>query len=115
MIEKDLEPDDDGNARGSGRDERDMAKSFSRYSLLFQQSLNITIACNNGIRVGQVINVVIPDVGPSESGDGGADDKSADLEISGIYLVRALRHHFELGDGRNVTSLNLVRDSYGLN
>ena len=115
MIEKNLEPNDDGKARGSGRDERDMAKSFSRYSLLFQQSLNITIACNNGIRVGQVIQVVIPDVGPSESGDGGADDKGADLEISGIYLVRALRHHFELGDGRNVTSLNLVRDSYGLN
>ena len=115
MIEKDLEPDDDGNARGSGRDERDMAKSFSRYSLLFQQSLNITIPCNNGIRIGQVIQVIIPDVGPSEQGDGGKDDKGADLEISGIYLVRALRHHFELGDGRNVTSLNLVRDSYGLN
>ena len=115
MIDKELEPNDDGKARGSGRDPIDMAKSFSRYSLLFQQSLNITIACNNGIRVGQVIRVVIPDVGPSESGDGGADDKGADQELSGIYLVRALRHHFELGDGRNVTSLNLVRDSYGRN
>ena len=110
MIEKNLEPDDDG--RGSGRDPRDMAKSFSRYSCL-QQSLNITIACNNTIRVGQVIQVVIPDVAPSESGDGGRMTKE-DLEISGIYLVRP-EHHFELGDGRNVTSLNLVRDSYGLN
>ena len=30
----------------SGRDSTDMAKSFSRYSLLFQQSLNIVIPCN---------------------------------------------------------------------
>tara|TARA_B000000609_G_scaffold134754_1_gene110149 strand:+ start:2370 stop:3812 length:1443 start_codon:yes stop_codon:yes gene_type:complete len=115
MIDKDLKKDDDGEALTSGRDPQDMAKSFSRYSLLFQQSLNITIPCNNEIRVGQVVKVVLPDVGPSEQGDGGKDQKQADQELSGIYLVRAMRHHFELGDGKNVTSLNLVRDSYGLN
>ena len=67
------------------------------------------------MRVGGVVKVVLPGVGPSEQGDGGKEQKEADPELSGIYLIRAVRHHFELGEGRNVTSLNLIRDSYGVN
>ena len=115
MIDKKLEKDEDGKATTSGRDPEDMAKSFSRYSLLFQQSLNITIPCNIDMRGGGVVKVVLPGVGPSEQGDGGKEQKEADPELSGIYLIRAVRHHFELGEGRNVTSLNLIRDSYGVN
>mgnify|MGYP003134710611 FL=1 len=96
----------------SGRDSTDMAKSFSRYSLLFQQSLNIVIPCNISLRVGRVIKIVFPSVGPEESG--GRGSKEADTELSGFYLIRALRHHFELNEGTNTTSLNLIRDSYGI-
>ena len=70
----------------SGRDSTDMAKSFSRYSLLFQQSLNIVIPCNIGLRVGRVIKIVFPSVGPEESG--GRGSKESDTELSGFYLIR---------------------------
>ena len=102
----------DDEVVNSGRDNTDMAKSFARYSLLFQQSLNIVIPCNISLRVGRVIKIVFPSVGPEESG--GRGTKSADTELSGFYLIRAVRHHFELNEGTNITSLNLIRDSYGI-
>lgn len=102
----------DDEVLDSGRDNADMAKSFSRYTLLFQQSLNIVIPCNINLRVGKVIRIIFPKVGPEESGAKGS--KEGDRELSGFYLIRAVRHHFELNEGTNVTSLNLVRDSYGI-
>ena len=102
----------DEEVMDSGRDNADMAKSFSRYTLLFQQSLNIIIPCNINLRVGQVIKIVFPQVGPEESG--GRGTKQGDKQLSGFYLIRALRHHFEINEGTNITSLNLIRDSYGI-
>jgi hypothetical protein len=92
----------------SGRDNADMAKSFSRYNLMFLQSLNIVVPCNVKLRVGDIIRVVLPSSGPSDS------NKEADQTQSGNYLIRSLRHHFEVASGNNITSLNLVRDCYGL-
>ena len=115
MLDPKLEADDDGEAKDSGRNPADMAKSFTRYSLLFQQSLNITVPADMNLRIGGLINVIVPDVGPTDATSTKAADKRVDPEVSGIYLIRAVRHHFELGEGRNVTSLNLIRDSYGLN
>ena len=40
--------------------------------------------------------------------------KELDQELSGFYLIRSLRHHFQLSEGKNITALNLVRDSYGI-
>ena len=100
--------EEQGEVPGSGRDNSDMAKAFSRYTLLFTQSLYIVIPCDVKLRAGQVIKVELPVVGPTEG-----DNKEIDQESSGYYLIRSLRHHFEIADGRNTTSLNLVRDSYG--
>jgi len=97
-------------AAGSGRDNTDMAKSFSRYNLMFSQSLNIVVPCNVNLRVGDIIKVVLPSVGPAERGD----RKDVDTTHSGYYLIRSLRHHFERTSGSNVTALNLIRDCYGL-
>ena len=74
-----------------------------------------TIPCNIGLRVGGLVYIDVPDVGPTDASSTKTADKIIDPEVSGIYLIRAMRHHFELGEGRNVTSLNLIRDSYGLN
>ena len=115
MLDPKLEADDDGNAKDSGRNPADMAKAFTRYTLLFQQSLNITVPCNIGLRVGGLIYIECPDVGPTDATATEMADKMVDPEVSGLYLIRAVRHHFELGEGSNVTSLNLIRDSYGLN
>ena len=88
----------------SGRDHADMAKSFSRYNLLFTQAINILVPLNNDLKVGDIITCEFP------LKDG--DAKEMDPEISGNYLIRELRHHFTAN--QNSTSLKLMRDSYGL-
>ncbi len=111
------ETNDDGEAAGSGRSDADMSRAFSRYTLLFTQSLNITVPCNIRLRAGGVIKVVVPKSGPTdnEGGTDKADKKEVDQQLSGFYIIRSLRHHFELSEGKNVTALNLIRDSFGLN
>jgi hypothetical protein len=89
----------------SGRDVADMAKSFSRYNLLFTQSLNMVVPLNVNLKVGGIIYAQFQQVDASKSGE-------IDKEQSGNYLIKELRHHFE--GGQMVTSLKLVRDSYGL-
>ena len=94
-----------GEIKETGRDHVDMAKSFARYNLLFTQALNILVPCNVNLRVGEIIKCTFPQL---KSGKGTEDDP----EISGYYLIRELRHHFE--PNKNTTSLKLMRDSYGL-
>jgi hypothetical protein len=89
----------------SGRDPVDMAKSFARYNLLFTQSLNMVVPLNVNLRAGGLIYAQFQKVDASKSGE-------VDEEQSGNYLIKELRHHFE--SGQMVTSLKLVRDSYGL-
>ena len=94
-----------GEIKETGRDHVDMAKSFARYNLLFTQALNILVPCNVNLRVGEIIKCTFPSL---KAGKGTEDDP----EISGYYLIRELRHHFE--PNKNTTSLKLMRDSYGL-
>ncbi len=93
-----------GELEDSGRDEGDMAKSFSRYNLMFTQSLNILVPCNLNLKVGDVIKCELPALKEGKS------DK-IDEELSGRYLIKEVRHHFEVGE--NTSSLKLIRDSYG--
>ena len=85
--------------KDSGADPTDMAKSFSRYNLLFTQALNILVPCNIDLKVGDIIACKFP--------ERNTDNQS----MSGNYLIRELRHHFVMN--QNVTSLKLMRDSYG--
>ena len=87
------------------RDIADMAKSASRYNILFTQSLNMVVPCNVKLKVGDVIYAEFPRIERS-------DNKRVDDEQSGLYLIKELRHHME--PGTVVTSLRLIRDSYGL-
>jgi hypothetical protein len=98
-----LDPND--IAGSSGRDNTDMAKSFSRYNLLFTQSLNMVVPCNINLKAGDVIEAHFPKVDSTKR-------STVDEEQSGKYLIKELRHHFE--GGQVVTSLKLIRDSYGL-
>tara|TARA_E500000331_G_scaffold341372_1_gene373711 strand:+ start:490 stop:1872 length:1383 start_codon:yes stop_codon:yes gene_type:complete len=92
-----------------GRDKSDMCKSFSRYNLLFTQSLNIVIPINPNLKAGDIIYVELP------KADGTVGNvKKADAQQSSLYLIRSVRHHFEISGGTNTTSLNLIRDSYGI-
>lgn len=87
------------------RDETDMAKSSSRYNLLFTQSLNMVVPCNINLKVGDVIYAEFPRIRNSNK-------READDQQSGNYLIKELRHHME--PNMLITSLKLIRDSYGL-
>lgn len=97
--------DQAGDKSDSGRDVADMAKSFSRYNLLFTQSLNMVVPLNVNLKAGSIIYSQFQKIDAGQSGE-------VDEEQSGNYLIKELRHHFE--GGQMVTSLKLVRDSYGL-
>ena len=94
----------DGATKESGRDTADMAKSFSRYNLLFTQALNILVPCNLDLKVGNVIKCEFPRVQEGQS-------REIDLSLSGYYIIKEVRHHIEVGEV--TTSLKLIRDSYG--
>ena len=63
------------------------------------------VPLNVNLRAGGLIYAQFQKVDASQSGE-------PDQEQSGNYLIKELRHHFE--GGQMVTSLKLVRDSYGL-
>lgn len=97
--------DNQGVTSDSGRDVADMAKSYSRYNILFTQALNMIVPCNVNLKAGDVIYAEFPAIERTQ-------DKTVDEEQSGYYLIKELRHHFE--PSQVVTSLKLIRDSYGL-
>ncbi len=97
--------DPEGSSTQSGRDVADMAKSFSRYNILFTQALNMVVPCNITLKVGDIVEIEVPRVDRT-------DNKESDDQQSGRYLIKELRHHFE--PTQMLTSLKLVRDSYGL-
>lgn len=97
--------DNQGVTRESGRDEADMAKSFSRYNILFTQALNMNVPCNINLKAGDVIYAEFPAIERT-------DNKEPDKDQSGYYLIKEVRHHFEAS--QVVSSLRLIRDSYGL-
>ena len=97
--------DNDGVTKDSGRDVADMAKSFSRYNILFTQALNMNVPCNINLKAGDVIYAEFPAIERT-------DKKEPDKDQSGYYLIKEVRHHFEAQ--QVVSSLRLIRDSYGL-
>ena len=89
---------------GKNAERTDIAKSLARYNLLFTQSLNISVPLNTNMKAGDIIRCKFPRLNAVES-------KERDANLSGKYLIRALRHHCE--GNLNATYLKLVRDSYG--
>ena len=83
------------------------AQSTMRYNILFSQVLNMQVPCNIDLKAGDVINCSFEIVTQS-SKEQGSDDPVQ----SGKYSIVDLRHHFD--PTRSMTSMTLVRDSYGL-
>lgn len=96
----------DGSISTPSGNGADMAKSYSRYNLLFTQAINMVIPCNVSLYVGRIIKCEFPRINRATT------TKEMDDKQSGLYLIKELRHHFE--GGQMITSLRIVRDSYGL-
>ena len=82
------------------------ASSVMRYNLLHSQVVHIQIPCNLKLEAGSVIKMEI------ESTSANKEEGAKDEQQSGNYLILNLCHHFT--DRRSITSLTLVRDTYGI-
>jgi len=81
------------------------AAGTTRYNMLFSQKHSITIPCNTDLEAGDTLRVEIEDI--TDNKEQGPDQKQ-----SGVYIISSLCHYFE--SEKSVTSLTLIRDSYGL-
>ena len=85
-------------------------KSYTRTSLLFSQSLQISIPLNTTLRAGIKVDVKFPL--KNEEGEGSSDEYGNDKtnDPSGEYLIGELRHL--MGGGKGETQLTLIRDAF---
>tara|TARA_B000000565_G_scaffold229194_1_gene186837 strand:- start:250 stop:1512 length:1263 start_codon:yes stop_codon:yes gene_type:complete len=82
------------------------ASSVMRYNLLHSQVVHVQIPCNLKLEAGNVVKMEI------ESTSSDKEEGAKDEQQSGNYLILNLCHHFT--DRRSITSLTLVRDTYGI-
>ena len=81
------------------------AKSVMRYNLLHSQIVHIQIPCNVELEAGNLIDIQL------ESPSDPSEPTKFDETQSGQYIILHLCHHFD--SDRSITSLTLVRDTYG--
>ena len=82
-------------------------KSYARTNLLFSQSLSISTPFNPDLRVGQMIDVVLP---VKEGSDQSQTTGGGENDISGKYLLSELKH--SIANGKSNSELKLIRDVY---
>jgi hypothetical protein len=87
-----------------------LSSSSSRYNQVFTNKVNITIAADFSLEAGQTVFVDFPE-------QSSKTNTSNNPRMSGIYVISALCHKVTPGKNSNgfqgITSLELVRDSYG--
>ena len=85
-------------------------KSYTRTSLLFSQTLLISVPLNTTLRAGIKVDVKFPL--KNEEGEGSTDEYGSDKtnDPSGEYLISELRHL--IGGGSGETQLTLIRDAF---
>ena len=78
-------------------------QSIMRYNLLFMQTLDIQVPVNTNLEVGDVIKCNFPKTS--------SESKEFDPELSGLYMIKELCHHFD--NEQSTTSMKLIRDTHG--
>ena len=89
------------------------AQSIARYELLKNQNCSIVIPGNPEICAGDKIDIRLVNKLPKVM----AKDEPFDTESSGVYLINEVTHTYDTTvgtNGRFLTTLRLMRDSYGL-
>ena len=82
-------------------------QSTMRYNILFSQKLKLQVPCNPNLKAGDTINCDFAII-TEDSKEQGTNDPVQ----SGKYLIIDLCHHFD--PTRSITSMTLVRDTYGI-
>jgi len=85
-----------------------LSTAASRYNQLFMVKINITIAADFSLEAGELIFVDFPE-------QSSKSNPTYNERMSGVYMISALCHRITPGnkDYQAITSLELVRDSYG--
>ena len=81
-----------------------MVQSIMRYNQLFTIKTQITIPGDFSIKAGDLVTLDVPELK-------GSTTKELNPESGGIYMVASVCHR--VTPGSSLTSLDLVRDSYG--
>ena len=84
--------------------EKIQSQSMTRYSQLFTQVVEITIAFNSNLSAGNLIRCEFPMISDTKR-------KEPDPETSGLYMIKELAHYFD--SNGSYSKLKLVRDSFG--
>lgn len=87
-----------------------MAQSISRLNSLTNQKVKIKINGSPAIKVGDVIDIMIPNQVTQQQ----KVVEKYDPEHSGTYLISEVNHVFNPKQRRCYTFLTLIRDSYGM-
>ena len=66
----------------------------------------MTVPLNSNLMAGDIIKCLFPK-------NTYQDGKEFDQEMSGLYMIKELCHHFD--QDQSLTSMTLVRDTFGLN
>ena len=72
--------------------------------MLMTQTISMTVSCNTDLRAGDILDCKIPKLS--------SDEDVLDYEVSGLYMIKELCHHFE--PTSSYTSMKLVRDNFGI-
>jgi hypothetical protein len=86
--------------------EKDLRQAVIRYNTLFNQTLQMTVPLNSNLMAGDIIKCLFPKSTYQ-------DTKEFDQDMSGLYMIKELCHHFD--QDQSLTSMTLVRDTFGLN
>lgn len=87
-----------------------MAQAFSRYYMMDNHKLEITIPGNLELKVGDKIKVLLPNM----SSGAARKDKKYDEENSGTYLISKLGHNIDVINSQVESQIELIRDTYGM-
>lgn len=79
------------------------SQTLTRYNSLFVQVLTITVPSNTNLKAGDVIECQFPETSTSKK-------KGFDRAQSGLYMIKALCHHFDTN--ASYTSMKLIRDTF---
>jgi hypothetical protein len=85
--------------------EKYQSQSLMRYNLLLTQTINIMVPCNLDLNAGDSIECLFPKITEN------TQNQEYDSEISGLYIIKELCHHFDTEN--SYTSLKLIRDTFG--
>ena len=83
---------------------RYQSQAIMRYNIMFTQTMTITVPSNTNLKAGNLIQCLFPSTTVSEN-------SKFDGEISGLYMIKELCHHFDAQG--SYTSLKLIRDTFG--